>query len=71
MPKKGAPLSPREKQVAIRLTTGLTTREIAEELGLSYDTVKLHLARIRRKLGVQRSTQVAVWAARNLLKGRR
>lgn len=65
MPKEGAPLSEREEQVARRVAE-MTTRDIANDLGLSYDTIKLHLARIRRKLGFQRTIQIATWATVHL-----
>ena len=71
MPKKGAPLSPREKQVARRVAKGMTTQEIADDLGLCFDTIKAHLARIRAKLGVNKSTQIAVWAAENLTRSKK
>ena len=66
LPKEGAPLSEREKQVAVRVAEGKSIKEIACELGVGYETIKKHLARIRAKLGVKKSTQVAVWAAENL-----
>ena len=64
MPKEGAPLSEREEQVARR--AAMSTQEIADDLELSYDTIKLHLARIRRKLGFQRTNQIVAWATLNL-----
>jgi len=66
MPKEGQELSDREKQVARGLAAGSSAHEIAEDLELSYDTIKAHLARIRVKLNMQRSIQIAVWAAQNL-----
>jgi DNA-binding CsgD family transcriptional regulator len=68
IPKKGAPLSDREEQVARRVPT-MSTQEIADDLEVSYDMIKLHLSRIRSKLGFQRTTQIAAWAALNLLEG--
>lgn len=68
MPKEGAPLSNREEQVARRVVD-MTTQEIADDLGLAFDTIKLHLARIRNKLGVKRTIQIATWAALNLSEG--
>jgi DNA-binding CsgD family transcriptional regulator len=59
-------LSPREEEVAYKISLGRTTKEIAEAMGISVNTVKMHLTRIRLKLGVSKSTQVAAWAARNL-----
>lgn len=47
------------------ITRGLKYNEIAEELGLSFETVKTYAARIRRKLGLRSKTEVAVWAVRS------
>jgi DNA-binding NarL/FixJ family response regulator len=51
-------LTPREHDVARRLTRGLTNREIAAELGISAQTVKRHLASAYGKL--QLSGRVAL-----------
>ena len=45
-------LTEREQTVLGLLPTGLSTREIADELGISRDTVKTHTKRIYQKLGV-------------------
>jgi DNA-binding NarL/FixJ family response regulator len=45
-------LTPREQQVLLELVQGKSNRAIAESLWLSEDTVKSHLRRIYRKLGV-------------------
>jgi LuxR family maltose regulon positive regulatory protein len=45
-------LTAREHTVLSLLPTGLSTREIADELGISRDTVKTHTKRIYQKLGV-------------------
>lgn len=65
---KEAGLSPREKQVARRVAKSMTVQEIADDLGLSYDTVKKYLDRVRDKLGMRRKTAIAIWALNNLLK---
>lgn len=61
----GVALSPREAEVVGCITRGLKYNEIAEELGLSFETVKTYAARIRRKLGLRSKTEVAVWAVRS------
>jgi LuxR family transcriptional regulator, maltose regulon positive regulatory protein len=45
-------LTAREQTVLGLLPTGLSTREIGDELGISRDTVKTHTRRIYQKLGV-------------------
>lgn len=44
-------LSPREREVALRLARGLHNREIADALGLSVRTVEMHRARAMQRLG--------------------
>jgi DNA-binding CsgD family transcriptional regulator len=56
----GSPaLSHRERAVLELASRGMTNREIASELGLSMHAVKLHLASIYRKLGVDNRTAAA------------
>ena len=45
-------LTAREQAVLGLLPTGLSAREIADELGISRDTVKTHTKRVYQKLGV-------------------
>ena len=45
-------LRPREIDVLERLVAGRRNRAIAEELGISENTVKFHISRILRRLGV-------------------
>jgi DNA-binding NarL/FixJ family response regulator len=63
----GIPLTLREGEVLQRLANGLTNKEIALSLGISYETVKEHVQHILRKVGVSDRTQAAVWAVRNHL----
>lgn len=60
-------LSPRECEVLTRLVTGLTNREIAEELVIAEVTVKLHTTNIYRKLGVKSRSQAIMVAIRDKL----
>ncbi|WP_425398071.1 response regulator [Aeoliella sp.] len=61
------PLTRREMEVLKQLAFGLTNKEIAEALGISYETVKEHVQHVLRKLGVSDRTQAAVWAVRKKL----
>ncbi len=58
-------LTAREQTVLGLLPTGLSAREIADELGISRDTVKTHTKRIYQKLGVS-SRRSAVARGRDL-----
>ena len=58
------PLTRREMDVLRRLTRGETNREIADVLGVSYETVKEHVQNLLRKIAVEDRTQAAVWAVR-------
>ena len=59
------PLTQRESEVLHQLAYGLTNKEIAQALNISYETVKEHVQHILRKIGVADRTQAAVWAVRN------
>lgn len=59
------PLTQREAEVLKLITTGQTNRQIAEAMGISYETVKEHVQNMLRKIGVSDRTQAAVWAVRN------
>lgn len=58
------PLTQRESEVLRQLALGLTNKEIAQALHISYETVKEHVQHILRKIGVTDRTQAAVWAVR-------
>lgn len=58
-----APLTIREREVADLMVAGKSNREIAFALGVSESTVKNHITRILRKLGLQdRMELVLLWA---------
>jgi RNA polymerase sigma factor (sigma-70 family) len=52
-------LSARERQVAALVTRGLTSKEIADELGISARTVEVHRARILEQLECESSVEIA------------
>lgn len=51
-------LSPREREVVAHLAQGLSSKEIARQLGLSPRTVEMHRARLLHKLGVRSTAQL-------------
>lgn len=53
-------LTPREREVALLLLEGKSNKEIANEIGLSDNTVKMHLTQIMRRLHVTNRTQVVL-----------
>jgi DNA-binding NarL/FixJ family response regulator len=55
-------LTARELEVLQRVAAGLSNRQIAQELWLSDQTIKFHLHRIYRKLGVANRTEAARYA---------
>jgi DNA-binding NarL/FixJ family response regulator len=62
-------LSKRQKQLIVMLDRGLSNREIADELGISEHTVKVHLWRLFRRLGVKSRTQTIHFARTHGLLG--
>ncbi|WP_314423543.1 response regulator transcription factor [uncultured Microbacterium sp.] len=59
-----AELTLRERQALTLIAEGLTNRQIGERLGLAEKTVKNYVSGLLAKLGMQRRTQAAVYAAR-------
>ncbi|MEA2148178.1 MAG: hypothetical protein QOD69_8 [Solirubrobacteraceae bacterium] len=58
-------ISAREREVLALLVEGLPNKLIARRLEISEKTVKSHLTRIFRELGVTDRTQAALWAERH------
>ena len=58
------PLSKREMDILQLITRGRSNKEAAQELGISYQTVKNHMTSILRKLAVNDRTQAAIYALR-------
>ncbi len=56
------PLTPRELEVLKLVAPGKTNRQIAEELFLSANTIKVHVQHLIAKLGVSDRTQAATLA---------
>lgn len=54
---EAALLTPREKEVLELLSKGLLYKEIADQLGISFGTVRQHLYKVYEKLHVQNKTE--------------
>jgi two-component system response regulator DevR len=61
-----APLTNQERRVLSLIGEGMTNRQIAESLFLAEKTVKNYVSSLLDKLGLQRRTQAALFAARHL-----
>lgn len=57
-------LTKRQRDVVPLLARGMTNSAIADELGVSESTVRLHVSTILERLQLNNRTQVAVWADR-------
>jgi DNA-binding NarL/FixJ family response regulator len=55
-------LSAREREVLALVARGMANKQIARALGISERTVKAHLGRVFRHLGVAERTSAALWA---------
>jgi DNA-binding NarL/FixJ family response regulator len=57
------PLTPREQEILRLLADGWSNAEIAERLSIKEPTVKSHLWRLYRKIGVGSRTAAVAWAS--------
>ncbi len=64
MAEYGEALSQRERQVLDLVATGMTNRQIAQELVVSVNTIKVHMRNIFAKLGVESRTEATLTAIR-------
>ncbi|MGH0002787.1 helix-turn-helix transcriptional regulator [Pseudovibrio ascidiaceicola] len=51
-------LTPKETEVVKALTNGASTRDAAEQLGISYNTARNHIANVSRRLDVGSQTEI-------------
>ena len=66
-PQPVGQLSEREREVLVLVATGCANKEIALRLAISEKTVKAHLTRTFRQIGVNDRVQAALWARDNWL----
>lgn len=66
--RPGGLISPREVEVLELVAEGLANKQIARRLGISERTVKAHLGRVFRQIGVADRTSAALWARDHLHK---
>ncbi len=59
-----ARLTGQERRILMLIADGLTNRQIAAEIHLAEKTVKNYVSNVLAKLGMERRTQAAVFAAR-------
>ncbi len=58
-------LTGRERQILGYVAAGMSNKAIAKTLGISHDTVKLHVRHILAKLGLSSRVEAAVFAVQN------
>ena len=58
-------LTARERQVTALIGRGLTNRELAERLGVTEGTARVHVGRVLAKLQLHSRATLATWAVRN------
>jgi DNA-binding NarL/FixJ family response regulator len=66
VPDRGEGLSTREREVLDLVAQGLANKQIGRALGISERTVKAHLGRVFRVIGVSDRTSAALWAREHL-----
>jgi DNA-binding NarL/FixJ family response regulator len=64
LPETTDGLSDREREVLVLVSTGATNKEIAQELTVTENTVKVHLRHILDKLDLRNRQQLAAYAVR-------
>ena len=58
-------LTGRERQILGHVAAGMSNKAIARALGISHDTVKLHVRHVLAKLGLSSRVEAAVFAVQN------
>src|SRR6202020_263872 len=63
--RSGSQFTHREREVLQLLVAARSNREIAETLGIEERTVKAHVARLMRKVGVENRIALSIYAVTN------
>jgi len=58
-----AALTPQERRILALITEGMTNRQIGEQMFLAEKTVKNYVSHLLAKLGMERRTEAAAYAA--------
>lgn len=61
-------LTARERQIAVLVGEGLSTKEIAWSLEIAYKTVETHRYNLMRKMDAHNAAQVILWLAGETLR---
>ncbi|WHY66738.1 response regulator transcription factor [Neobacillus sp. SuZ13] len=61
-------LTPREKEILLLVSKGLTNKQIAEQLFISENTVKNHIKNLLEKLNLENRVQLASYALKYITK---
>src|SRR5215217_3395836 len=64
MTNETAPISDREREILRLVATGATNQQIASQLNISINTVKVHLRNIFSKVGAASRTEATLYAVR-------
>ncbi|NEC91731.1 LuxR C-terminal-related transcriptional regulator [Streptomyces sp. SID12501] len=59
-------LTPREHQVVLMLSGGMTNYQMARRIGVSIRTVESHLDNVRQKTGLRSRVEIGIWAQEEL-----
>lgn len=59
-------LSPREREIAILLAKGLKDAEIGDTIGMASGSIRVYIARIKRRLKVLSRREIAAWVTTRL-----
>jgi len=64
MPKASSLLTTRQREVLLLIADGLSTKEIAAELGISEKTAQTHRAKLMGRTGIRKSSSLVRYAIR-------